>query len=60
MYDISKTIAKGSKIRCVNRLVSDYGGKAANWVKVKSWDELGNEIHWYFHQGIGVVEAKPK
>jgi len=59
MYEISKPIAKGNNIRCVKRLVADHGGKAANWIKMKSWDELGYEVHWYFHKGIGVVEAKP-
>ena len=64
MISQSRVIAKGRRIRDVQRLVADYGGRAARWVK-KSSPQLENEdgtyeIHWYEHPGIGRVELKRK
>jgi hypothetical protein len=60
MLSQSRVIAKGKRIRGVNRLVAWYGGKASKWVK-KSSPELeyrGQKIeyHWYEHPGIGRFE----
>jgi hypothetical protein len=60
----SRVIAKGRRIREVQRLVVEYGGKASRWAKKSSpqlEDEDGTyEIHWYEHPGIGRVELKRK
>lgn len=60
----SRVIAKGRRIRDVDRLVKDYGGSASRWVKKSSPrqdDDLGPyELHWYEHPGIGRVELKKK
>ncbi len=58
----SRMIAKGRGIRDVNRLVKEYGGKQARWIKkssaVVTIDGRPCEIHWYECHGIGRVEAK--
>lgn len=60
----SRVIAKGKRIRDVQRLVTLYDGKRATWVKKSSPHfELGRhvyEYHWYEHPGIGRVELKRK
>jgi hypothetical protein len=60
----SRVIAKGNRIRDVQRLVKTYGGKRSTWVKKSSLPfELGQhhyEYHWYEHPGIGRVELKRK
>jgi len=60
----SRVIAKGNRIRDVQRLVRTYGGKRSTWVKKSSPRfELGQhhyEYHWYEHPGIGRVELKRK
>ena len=60
----SRVIAKGNRIRDVQRLVKTYGGKRSTWVKKSSPRfELGQhdyEYHWYEHPGIGRVELKRK
>lgn len=58
----SQTIAKGSRIRQVNRLVEQYGGSKRNWSKRKGWDDDGTEWHWYenLHDSIGRKEWKIK
>jgi hypothetical protein len=60
----ARVIAKGKRIRAVQRLVSQYGGKASKWVKKSSprLEEAGEyfEYHWYEHPGIGKVEVKRK
>jgi len=60
----SRVIAKGNRIRDVERLVKTYGGKRSTWVKKSSPRfELGQhhyEYHWYEHPGIGRVELKRK
>jgi len=60
----SRVIAKGNRIRDVQRLVETYGGKRSTWVKKSSPRfELGlhyYEYHWYEHPGLGWVELKRK
>lgn len=60
----SRVIAKGRRIRDVERLVADYGGRASRWTKKASpvcLDENGEyEYHWYEHQGLGRFEVKRK
>jgi uncharacterized protein YcfL len=64
MISQSRVIAKGLRIRDVNRLVASYGGQASRWVKKSSPrledDEGSYEFHWYEHPGIGRVELKRK
>jgi hypothetical protein len=60
----SRVIAKGKRIRDVQRLVRSHGGKASNWVKKASpsFKMAGRtyEYHWYECRGIGRVEVKRK
>ena len=60
----SRVIAKGNRIRDVQRIVTTYGGKRSTWVKKSSSPfEMGRhsyEYHWYEHPGIGRVELKRK
>jgi hypothetical protein len=60
----SRVIAKGQGIRDIERLVSQYGGKAKNWIKKSSPVMVISggraEIHWYEHHGVGRVEEKIK
>lgn len=62
MISQSRVIAKGNRIRDVQRLVNTYGGRKSKWVKKSSPRfEIGNEsceYHWYEHPGIGRVELK--
>lgn len=60
----SRVIAKGERIRDVQRLVDTYGGKISEWVKKSSppIDQNGifYEYHWYECYGIGRFETKLK
>lgn len=60
----SRVIAKGRKIRDLERLLKKYGGKPSSWVKKSSppIEENGDlyEYHWYEHQGTGRFEIKRK
>ena len=60
----SRVIAKGERIRDVQRLVDQYGGKRSKWVKKSSpvFESEGMlcEYHWYEHYGIGRFETKLK
>lgn len=60
----SRVIARGNRIRDVQRLVDMYGGKRSKWVKKSSPQfQLGRhhyEYHRYEHPGIGRVEMKRK
>ena len=62
MLSQSRVIAKGNRIRDVQRLVETYGGKASQWVKKNSPRfEIGRyqyEYHWYEHRGLERVEVK--
>jgi len=57
-------IAKGERIRDVQRRVSHYGGKRSRWVKKSSpafeFQSDLFEYHWYEHYGIGRFETKLK
>jgi hypothetical protein len=60
----SRVIAKGTKIRDIQRLLAEYGGLAGKWVKKSSpplmIESRLAEVHWYEHPGIGRVEQKVK
>ncbi|HRJ40860.1 MAG TPA: hypothetical protein PL105_03225 [Caldilineaceae bacterium] len=60
----SRVIAKGNRIRDVQRLIDTYGGYRAQWVKKSGPPfESGGvlyEFHWYEHTGIGRVESRRK
>jgi hypothetical protein len=60
----SRVIAKGQRIRGVQRLVETYGGHKSRWVKKSSPRfQIGAhqyEYHWYEHPGIGRVELRRK
>lgn len=60
----SRVIAKGCRIREVERLVNMYGGKKSEWVKKSSpqfqFEDEDYEFHWYEHPGIGRFEIKTK
>jgi hypothetical protein len=62
MLSQSRVIAKGKRIREVERLVAQYGGRASKWVKKSSpqFEIAGErfEYHWYEHLGIGRFEVK--
>jgi hypothetical protein len=64
MISQSRVIAKGRRIRDVERLVAGYGGSASRSMKKSSPrqedDEGWYELHWYEHPGIGRVELKRK
>lgn len=60
----SRVIAKGKRIRDIQRLVDLYGGRPSQWVKKSSpaFEKEGTlyEYHWYEHYGIGRFETKLK
>ncbi|GIV79725.1 MAG: hypothetical protein KatS3mg050_4119 [Litorilinea sp.] len=60
----SRVIAKGNRIRDVQRLVETYGGRRSQWVKKSSppfeIDGQFYEYHWYEHHGLGRFEVKRK
>jgi len=60
----ARLIAKGRRIRDVERLVETYGGRASQWAKKSSppVEEGGRhyELHWYEHPDVGRVEVKVK
>jgi hypothetical protein len=62
MLSQARVIAKGRRIREVERLVAQYGGMASKWVKKSSpqFEIAGErfEYHWYEHSGIGRFEVK--
>jgi hypothetical protein len=57
-------IAKGLRIREVERLIVDYGGRPSMWTKKSSPTvEIEGDLyeyHWYEHRGIGRFEIKKK
>ena len=61
-YIGTEGIAKGKRIRDVKRLVTQYGGRASQWVKKSSpqFEVAGAsfEYHWYEHHGVGRFETK--
>ena len=64
MISKSRVIAKGKRIRDLNRLLDNYGGIGSQWVKKSSppFEIDGDlfEYHWYEHHGIGRFEIKLK
>lgn len=60
----ARVIAKGRRIRIVDRLVARYGGRASRWTKKSSprFEVAGEffEYHWYEHPGIRRVGLKQK
>lgn len=60
----ARIIAKGKRIREVQRLVEQYGGTSKDWVKKSSQPFLIDgklaEVHWYEQHGIGRFEEKIK
>lgn len=60
----ARVIAKGNRIRDVQRLVEQYGGIRKDWVKKSSQPLLIEgklaEVHWYEQYGIGRFEEKIK
>ncbi len=62
MRSDARVIAKGQRIRDVQRLVAQYGGRASRWVKKSSpqFEVAGArfEYHWYEHHGVGRFETR--
>ena len=62
MLSQSRVVAKGKRIREVERLIAQYGGKASKWIKKSSprFESEGAhfEYHWYEHTGIGRFDLK--
>lgn len=60
----ARVIAKGKKIKDVQRLLNEYGGTVSKWGKKSSQplmiDTRLIEVHWYEHPGMGRVEEKIK
>ena len=60
----SRIIAKGERIRDVQRLVDTYGGRRSKWAKKSSslFENNGTsyEYHWYEHYGVGRFETRLK
>lgn len=58
----SRVIAKGQRIRELDRLLQTYGGQSSRWTKrsgpIFILDGKPCEIHWYHHHGIGNFEHK--
>ncbi|HEU0173594.1 MAG TPA: hypothetical protein VFV58_04975 [Blastocatellia bacterium] len=59
MLSQARVIAKGRRIREVERLVAHYGGRASKWSSPQ-FEIAGErfEYHWYEHPGIGRFEVK--
>lgn len=60
----SRIIAKGERIRDIQRLIITYGGKKSKWLKKSSPifenNGINYEYHWYENHGIGRFEIKLK
>ncbi len=60
----SRVIARGRRIRDLERLLAEHGGTPSMWTKRSSpVVEIGGEryeYHWYGHHGIGRFEIKRK
>jgi hypothetical protein len=59
----ARVIAKGRRIRDVERLVETYGGEASRWRKLATEPFMESpgrliELHWYEHHGVGRFEIK--
>jgi len=64
MISLSRVIARGERIRDIQRLVRTYRGKKSRWTKKSSprFEIEGHmdEFHWYEHPDRGRVELKRK
>lgn len=64
MLSQSRVIAKGKRIRDIDRLVDTYGGTPSKWIKKSSpcfeISGVQYEYHWYEHPDIQRVEVKLK
>ena len=64
MLSQSRIIAKGNRIRDVDRLVESYGSRRSGWIKKSSplftQDGAVYEYHWYEYHGLGRFEVKRK
>ena len=62
MLSQARVVVKGNRIRTVQRLVAQYGGRVSKWVKKSSpqFEVTGEyyEYHWYEHPGLGKFEMK--
>lgn len=60
----SRVIARGNRIRDVQRLVDTYGGHKSEWAKKSSppfeVDGVQCEYHWYEHPSLGRFELERK
>lgn len=58
----SRIVAKGRRIRDLDRLLASYGGELGRWVKRSTEvleDSSGRfEYHWYEHHGLGRFEIR--
>jgi hypothetical protein len=58
----ARIIAKGRRIRDVERLMAAHGGLASKWAQKSGppFEDDGEicEFHWHEHPGIGRVELK--
>jgi RHS repeat-associated protein len=53
MVSRAEKMYEGKDIRKVLELVEKFGGEVKNWKKMKTWDELGREIHYYYNKVVG-------
>lgn len=51
LLSTSELMFKGRRIKKVDRLVGLFGGKKRDWKKMKGWDDIGDEYHWYENRG---------
>lgn len=62
MLSNSRVIARGRRIRDLQRLLDTYGGTPTRWVKkstlVSRDGPVAVEYHWYEHHGLGRFEIK--
>jgi len=60
----SRVIARGKRIRDLQRLLAKYGGQGSRWTKKSSLpfecEGALHEYHWYEHHGLGRFEIKSK
>ncbi|HNS20385.1 MAG TPA: hypothetical protein PKH24_07785 [Sedimentisphaerales bacterium] len=60
----SRVIARGRRIRDLDRLLKEYGGRPSMWTKrsspVVEAEGQKYEYHWYEHHGLGRFEVKRK
>jgi len=59
----ARVIARGRRIRDLDRLLAAYGGEPARWRKMstrpfQALPDRWVELHWYEHHGLGRFEIK--